>query len=94
MKSEVVDVHTVLICAGEGDVREARGLVSRAIRAAGLSDFYYIGMNRLIEEGASRASAIPRYVLQCTEAQLAEVVENGIAAAKEEGWSRAPFEAY
>ncbi len=87
-----------IIAAAGGHVRDARGLVSRAIRSvvpnAGSSphSMAYYSARELRQLGDTDAA--PRYVINVTDAQFDEICEVAHAAALADGWTCAPVDAY
>jgi hypothetical protein len=87
-----------IVEAATGDVRAARGLVSRAIRSvvpnAGAfpHSMTYYSARELRQLG--NGDAAPRYVVNITDAQFDKICEAAHVAALADGWNEAPMDAY
>lgn len=82
----------IIIEARRGCVRKARGLISRALRAAGVK----ITRSDYMTEAEARCYGLhdPRYTPEMTDAQMKRFVGIAVELAEAEGWDRAPFDAY
>jgi hypothetical protein len=84
----------ILLCAGPGDVRAARGLVGRAIRRGlGIrtwgSDPHHVHyMNTAEGEGT------PRFLLDVSDDEMTAISDALRELAQAEGWSRPPVDCY
>ncbi len=90
---------TILIEAGKGDVRAARGLVSRAIKKAlGVKKWYTRPHNVSYSPGYSGpdvdGTMEPRYYLEVSYDEGNRVMAEAKRLADEEGWNQVPAGIY
>lgn len=90
--NELIRPACILICAADGDVRAARGLVAKALRSTlpkGRSCSY-------VSSGEARSYGLrePRYTFDCTEPEFLKITASISEAAKEAGFNQNPTDAY
>jgi hypothetical protein len=75
----------IMICAGKGDLRAARGLASRALKVLGIKGHYF---------GSIECEGSPRYIADMNEHEFAAFVDYAKHLASKEGWSVSPLDIY
>lgn len=91
----------LLIAAGKGYKREARGLIGRSIKQAlgvkrwGVKPHYVSFISeRELADGGSVEGVSSRFEAYVTDAELAQVLRVLKAMAEEETWTTVPVEVY
>lgn len=103
MKTETIEVKTktqlgepeiprpacLIMEAAEGFRVQARSLILRAVRAAGIAGGHYMGAAE-----AASYNITPRWIGDCTDEQFDKLMTEGRRLADDEGWERFPVDAY
>lgn len=91
MSHENTKLGCILICAGKGDLRAARSIVTKALKSvAPKAPRSYIGQS----ESKSYGLRDPRYTVECTEKTFTEIQEKIGELAKVAGFNQSPVDCY